>query len=241
MIVGAGISGIGAAVHLQRDCPAKTFTLLETKEAFGGTWRQHTYPGARSDSDLYTFGYGFKPWTGPPIATAGQILEYLDEVLDEHDLRRHIRYEHTITRADWCSDEAQWRLDVERVDTGESFSMTCDFLWMCSGYYRHSEGYTPDWPGFDTYEGQVVHPQHWPDDLDYAGKRVVVIGSGATAATLIPNMADDCEHITMLQRSPTYFYPRPNVDELAEQSERSTCRRSGSTRSCVARCSPTAR
>ncbi len=217
MVVGAGISGIGAAVYLQRDCPSKTFTLLETKEAFGGTWRQHTYPGARSDSDLYTFGYGFKPWTGPPIATAGQILEYLDEVLDEHDLRRHIRYEHTITRADWCSDEAQWRLDIVRVDTGESISMTCDFLWMCSGYYRHSEGYTPDWPGFDTYEGQVVHPQHWPDDLDYEGKRVVVIGSGATAATLIPNMADDCEHITMLQRSPTYFYPRPNVDELAEQ------------------------
>jgi len=217
MIVGAGISGIGAAVHLQRDCPSKTFTLLETKAEFGGTWRQHTYPGARSDSDLYTFGYGFKPWTGPPIATAGQILEYLDEVLDEHDLRRHIRYCHTTTRADWSSDDSLWHLDVQRTDTGESYSMTCNFLWMCSGYYRHSEGYTPAWPGLDEYRGQIVHPQHWPDDLDYAGKRVVVIGSGATAATLIPNMADDCEHITMLQRSPTYFYPRPNVDELAEQ------------------------
>ena len=217
LIVGAGISGIGAAVHLQRGCPTKTFALLETKEAFGGTWRQHTYPGARSDSDLYTFGYGFKPWTGPPIATAGQILEYLDEVLDEHDLRRHIRYQHTITTANWSSDDDRWHLEVERTDTGESFAMTCGFLWMCAGYYRHSKGYTPDWQGMGDFTGLVVHPQHWPDDLDYAGKRVVVVGSGATAATLIPNMADECEHVTMLQRSPTYFYPRPNVDELAEQ------------------------
>jgi cation diffusion facilitator CzcD-associated flavoprotein CzcO len=217
MIVGAGISGIGAAVHLQRDCPTKTFTLLETKTAFGGTWRQHTYPGARSDSDLYTFGYGFKPWTGPPIATAGQILDYLDEVLDEHDLRRHIRYEHTITDANWSSDDACWHLRVERADTGRSFTMTCGFLWMCAGYYRHSKGYTPEWDGMCDFEGRIVHPQHWPDDLELTGKRVVVIGSGATAATLIPNIADLCEHVTMLQRSPTYFYPRPNVDELAVQ------------------------
>jgi cation diffusion facilitator CzcD-associated flavoprotein CzcO len=217
LIVGAGISGIGAAFHLQRDLPSKTFALLETKSGFGGTWRQHTYPGARSDSDLYTFGYSFKPWTGPPIATADQILTYLDEVLDENDLRRHIRYEHTILTADWSSADRQWVLRVSRGDTGETFTLTCGFLWMCSGYYRHSKGYTPDWPGMDEFEGRIVHPQHWPDDLDYAGKRVVVIGSGATAATLIPNMADDCEHITMLQRSPTYFYPRPNVDELAEQ------------------------
>ena len=217
VIVGAGISGLGAAVHLQRDCPDKTFTLLETKEAFGGTWRQHTYPGARSDSDLYTFGYGFKPWTGPPIATGEQILQYLDEVVDENDLQRHIRYQHTILRADWSSDEGVWRLLVERGDNGESFEMTCGFLWMCSGYYDHTKGYTPEWAGLDEFQGEVVHPQHWPDNFDYRGKRVVVIGSGATAATLIPNMADETEHITMLQRSPTYFYPRPNVDELAEQ------------------------
>ena len=217
MIVGAGISGIGAAVHLQRECPTKTFTLLDTKESFGGTWRQHTYPGARSDSDLYTFGYGFKPWTGPPIATAGQILDYLDEVLDENDLRRHIRFQHTILTADWSTDDRLWTFTVERADTGATFVMTANFLWMCAGYYRHSEGYTPDWEGMNDFEGRIVHPQHWPEDLDYAGKKVIVIGSGATAATLIPNMADDCEHITMLQRSPTYFYPRPNVDELAEQ------------------------
>lgn len=217
LIVGAGISGLGAAVHLQRECSSKTFALIETKDGFGGTWRQHTYPGARSDSDLHTFGYGFKPWTGPPIATAEEILDYLDEVIDENDLKGHIRYRHTIDSANWSSDDALWHLAVTRLDTGESFAMTCNFLWMCSGYYRHSKGYTPDWDGFDDYQGQIVHPQHWPNDLDYKGKRVVVIGSGATAATLIPNMADDCEHITMLQRSPTYFYPRPNVDELAVQ------------------------
>ncbi len=216
LIVGAGISGIGGAYHLQQYCPTKSFVLLETKDTFGGTWAQHTYPGIRSDSDLYTFGYSFKPWTGPPIASADQILTYMHEVIDDNDLRRHIRYQHTITRADWSSEDQQWVLDVERGDTGEQLRFTCGFLWMCSGYYRHSEGYTPDWPGMERYQGRIVHPQTWPDDLDYTGKRVLVIGSGATAATLIPAMADDCEHVTMLQRSPTYFYPRPNVDELAD-------------------------
>ena len=216
LIVGAGISGIGGAYHLQRDCPTKSFVLLETKDTFGGTWAQHTYPGIRSDSDLYTFGYSFKPWTGPPIASADEILTYMNEVIDDNDLRRHIRYQHTITWADWSSEDKHWRLEVERGDTGETVWFTCSFLWMCSGYYRHSEGYTPDWPGMDRFRGRIVHPQTWPDDLDYQGKRVLVIGSGATAATLIPAMADDCEHVTMLQRSPTYFYPRPNVDELAD-------------------------
>ncbi len=216
LIVGAGISGVGAAYHLQQFCPAKSFALLETKETFGGTWAQHTYPGIRSDSDLYTFGYGFKPWTGPPIATADEILTYMNEVIDENDLRRHIRFHHTIVGGDWSSASQRWTLDVQRTDTGETLQITCGFLWMCAGYYRHSEGYTPEWPGMDRYEGQIVHPQTWPEDLDYSGKRVLVIGSGATAATIIPAMADECEHITMLQRSPTYFYPRPNSDELAE-------------------------
>jgi cation diffusion facilitator CzcD-associated flavoprotein CzcO len=216
LIVGAGISGIGAAYHLQQYCPGKIFALLETKETFGGTWVQHTYPGVRSDSDLYTFGYGFKPWTGPPIASAGEILTYMNEVIDENDLRRHIRFQHTIVRADWSSEANRWMLDVQRNDTGAMVQISCGFLWMCAGYYRHSEGYTPDWRGMDRYQGRIVHPQTWPEDLDYTGKRVVVIGSGATAATIIPAMADDCEHITMLQRSPTYFYPRPNSDELAE-------------------------
>ncbi len=216
LIVGAGISGIGGAYHLQQRCPTKSFVLLETKETFGGTWAQHTYPGIRSDSDLYTFGYSFKPWTGPPIAAAGEILTYLNEVIDENDLRRHIRYQHTIVGADWSSAAKHWVLDVERSDTGEMLRFTCGFLWMCAGYYRHSEGYTPDWPGIDQYLGRIVHPQTWPNDLDYMGKRVLVIGSGATAATIIPAMADDCEQITMLQRSPTYFYPRPNSDELAD-------------------------
>ncbi len=216
LIVGAGISGVGGAYHLKQFCPTKTFALLETKDTFGGTWAQHTYPGIRSDSDLYTFGYSFKPWTGPPIASAGEILTYMDEVLDENDLRRHIRFQHTIVRADWSSDDNRWVLDVERGDTGEMLRFTCGFLWMCAGYYRHSEGYTPDWPGMDRYQGRIVHPQTWPEDLDYTGKRVLVIGSGATAATIIPAMADDCEHVTMLQRSPTYFYPRPNNDELAD-------------------------
>jgi cation diffusion facilitator CzcD-associated flavoprotein CzcO len=216
LIVGAGISGIGGAYHLKERCPTKSFALLETKDTFGGTWAQHTYPGIRSDSDLYTFGYSFKPWTGPPIASADEILTYMNEVIDENDLRRHIRFQHTIVRADWSSDAKQWALDVVRPDTGEMLRFTCGFLWMCAGYYRHAEGYTPDWPGMDRYQGRIVHPQTWPDDLDYTGQRVLVIGSGATAATIIPAMADDCEHVTMLQRSPTYFYPRPNADELAD-------------------------
>ncbi len=216
LIVGAGISGIGGAYHLQQYCPTKSFAIFETKDTFGGTWAQHTYPGIRSDSDLYTFGYSFKPWTGPPIASAGEILSYLNEVIDENDLGRHIRYRHTIVRADWSTEAKRWVLDVERDDTGEMVRFTCGFLWMCAGYYRHSEGYTPDWPGMDRFQGRIVHPQTWPGDLDYTGKRVLVIGSGATAATLIPAIADDCEHVTMLQRSPTYFYPRPNVDELAD-------------------------
>lgn len=217
LIVGAGISGIDAAYHLQQNSPDRTFALLENQESFGGTWRTHTYPGIRSDSDLFTFGYGWKPWHGKPIASADKILNYLDEVLDEQDIRRHIRFSHQVRTATWSSDDQTWTLEIDHGDSGETSAMTCSFLWMCQGYYKHKAGYTPDFPGMDSFKGQIVHPQRWPEDLDYTGKRVVVIGSGATAATLIPAMADDCEHITMLQRSPTYFAARPNVNELAEQ------------------------
>jgi cation diffusion facilitator CzcD-associated flavoprotein CzcO len=221
LIVGAGISGIGAAYHLTTQCPEKRFMVLESLESFGGTWLTHTYPGIRSDSDLYTFGYRFKPWIGPPIATAGEILSYLGEVIDENDLARHIRYRHRIVRAEWSSAERRWTLLVARPDptTGdvEQTTFTCNFLWMCQGYYRHEQGYTPDWPGMDRYQGRIVHPQTWPDDIDLRDKRVLVIGSGATAATLVPNIADECEHVTVLQRSPTYFWADRNANELVDQ------------------------
>ena len=192
LIVGAGISGIGAAHHLKEKCPGKSYVMLETKASFGGTWRQHTYPGIRSDSDLYTFGYGFKPWTGQPIANGGAILNYLEEAMEEDHIEPHIRYEHEVLSASWSSADQHWILESRRKDTGATVHFTANFLWMCQGYYRHSEGYTPQWDGMDDFKGPIVHPQTWPEDLDYKGKRVLVIGSGATAATLIPNMADDC-------------------------------------------------
>ncbi|HIF65791.1 MAG TPA: NAD(P)/FAD-dependent oxidoreductase [Acidimicrobiia bacterium] len=216
LIVGAGISGIGGAYHLLQQCPTKSFVVLETMDSFGGTWKTHTYPGIRSDSDLYTFGYGFKPWTGPPIATGEQILQYLEEVVEENDIARHIRYKHTIETAEWSSETKLWTLKVTQTDRDEQLTFTCGFLWMCQGYYRHTDPYTPEWPGVDQFQGKVVHPQTWPDDLEYANKRIVVIGSGATAATLIPALADEAEHVTMLQRSPTFFVARPNSNELAD-------------------------
>lgn len=217
MIVGAGISGIGAAYHLSRQCSNKSFVVLEGMESFGGTWLMHTYPGIRSDSDLYTFGYRFKPWTGAPIATADEILRYMGEVIEENDLDRHIRYGHTIDRANWSNEEKSWAVEGTRTDGGEPFRLNADFLWMCQGYYRHSQGYTPEWEGMDEFQGSIVHPQTWPRDLDYADKNVVVIGSGATAATLVPAIADDCGHVTILQRSPTYFLPAGNQNPLADQ------------------------
>jgi cation diffusion facilitator CzcD-associated flavoprotein CzcO len=216
LVVGAGISGIGAAYHLQQQCPDKRYIVLESQNDFGGTWRTHTYPGIRSDSDLYTFGYRFKPWTGKPIATAQEILDYLSEVIDDNDLARNIRYGHDIATARWSGDDRRWTVQGTRTATGEQFTITASFLYMCQGYYRHSQGYTPTWPGMDRFRGTIVHPQTWPDGLDYQGKRVIVIGSGATAATIIPAMASDVEHITMLQRSPTYFISGRNVNELAD-------------------------
>jgi cation diffusion facilitator CzcD-associated flavoprotein CzcO len=216
LIVGAGISGIDAAYHLQQNFPQRTFALLETQESFGGTWLTHKYPGIRSDSDLFTFGYKWKPWMGAPIATAEEILKYLNEAIEENDLGRHIRYRQRVAAAAWSSEEQRWTLTIEDLDSGQRQTLSCNFLWMCQGYYRHAEGYTPEWPGMDRYQGRIVHPQTWPDDLEYQGKRVLVIGSGATAATLVPAMAGDCEHITLLQRSPTYFAPGLNRNELAD-------------------------
>ncbi|HWA60179.1 MAG TPA: NAD(P)/FAD-dependent oxidoreductase, partial [Caulobacteraceae bacterium] len=204
------------AYHLQQQCPDRSFVVLDALESFGGTWLTHKYPGVRSDSDLYTFGYRFKPWVGPPIATADEILKYMGEVIDENDLARHIRYRHKILKASWSSKENLWTIQALRTDTGETLTFTCNFLWMCQGYYRHSEGYTPEWEGMDTFKGRIVHPQTWPEDLDYKGKKVVLIGSGATAATVAPAMAPDCEHLTVLQRSPTYFIPGQNRNELAD-------------------------
>src|SRR4051794_30265924 len=217
VIAGAGISGIGAAYHLTTQCPGTSFVVLETQESFGGTWLTHRYPGIRSDSDLHTFGYRFKPWTSAPIASAAEILKYMGEVIEENDLARHIRYQHTITSAKWSSEENLWTIEATRTDTGERLRFTTNFFWMCQGYYRHTEGYTPEWKDMAKFKGGIVHPQKWPEDLDYKNKRVIVIGSGATAATLIPALANDCAHVTMLQRSPTYFRTGRNAIEIAEE------------------------
>lgn len=220
LVVGAGISGVGAAYHLTKQCPGARFVVLEAKASFGGTWITHRFPGIRSDSDLFTFGYRFKPWVGAPIASAAEILKYMGEVIDENDLGRHIRYHHRIDRASWSSANSRWTIDAVRTDTGEALSFTAGFLFMCQGYYRHSAGYTPEWEGMADFTGRTVHPQTWPDDLDYRGRRVVVIGSGATAATLIPAMAPQCAHITMLQRSPTYFRIGRNAIDIADELRR---------------------
>jgi len=216
LIVGAGISGIGAAYHLAKRCPNKSFVALDMQDSFGGTWWTHRYPGIRSDSDLHTFGYAFKPWTGPPIATSAEILAYMGEVIEENGLAQHIRYKHKIRLAHWRGRDKLWTIESTRTDTGEELTFTANFLWMCQGYYRHSQGYMPNWPAMETFKGRLVHSETWPEDLDYTNKKVVVVGSGATAATIIPAIADDCAHVTMLQRSPTFFITGRNVNELAE-------------------------
>jgi cation diffusion facilitator CzcD-associated flavoprotein CzcO len=215
VIVGAGISGVGGAYHLTKQCPGTSFVVLEGLESFGGTWLMHRYPGIRSDSDLYTFGYRFKPWTGAPIAGGDEILRYMGEVIEEHDLAPHIRYRHKITSAVWSSTQNRWTLEGTRGAAVEPFRLTATFLWMCQGYYRHEKGYTPEWKGMQDFKGRIVHPQTWPEDLNYKDKNVLVIGSGATAATVVPAIAADCAHITVLQRSPTYFIPARNENDLA--------------------------
>ena len=214
IIVGAGISGIGACVHLQKHCPERRFLVVESRGQIGGTWDLFRYPGIRSDSDMYTLGYNFKPWThAKSIADGPAILDYLAETVREHDLDRHIRFGHSVVSANWDSASARWTVDVDTADGRQQF--ICSFLYMCSGYYRYDHGYTPDFPGREEFPGPVVHPQHWPADLDYRGKQIVAIGSGATAVTLVPTLAQDAAGVTMLQRSPTWVVSRPSSDRLA--------------------------
>jgi monooxygenase len=218
LIVGAGLSGIGAAHHLQDRCPGKSYAILEAREEIGGTWDLFRYPGIRSDSDMHTLGYRFRPWTeAKSIADGPSILRYVRDTAREGGIDRRIRLRHRVVSAEWSSAEARWTVEAERTDTGETVSLTCGFLFMNSGYFRYDQGYTPDFPGLDRFSGRVIHPQHWPEDLDYAGKRVVVIGSGATAVTLVPAMAEEAAKVTMLQRSPTYVISMPAEDGLANR------------------------
>jgi cation diffusion facilitator CzcD-associated flavoprotein CzcO len=216
VIVGAGLSGIGAAWHLQDQCPGKSYLILEGRESLGGTWDLFRYPGIRSDSDMYTLGYNFKPWRdGKSIADGPSILRYVQETAAESGIDRHIRYRHRLTEARWSGKRACWTLTVLDASRDETVSVRCGFLMMCAGYYSYQAGYTPEFAGRERFRGRIVHPQAWPDDLDYRGKQVVVVGSGATAVTLIPEMASDAAHVVMLQRSPTYMVSMPDVDRLA--------------------------
>jgi len=216
LIVGGGISGIGAAYHVKTRLPGKTFAILEARDAIGGTWDLFRYPGIRSDSDLHTFAYEFKPWTSDnAIAGAPEILAYLQETVEENDLGRHIRFRHRVLSVEWASDDARWTVRGELAGSGEPFELTCGVLFSAAGYYDYSAGYTPEFAGRESFAGTIVHPQEWPEDLDYSGKRVVVIGSGATAVTLIPAMAGRAAHVTMLQRSPSYVLPLPVKDPIA--------------------------
>jgi cation diffusion facilitator CzcD-associated flavoprotein CzcO len=217
LIIGAGVSGIGAAHYMRERFPDRSLLILEAKDGPGGTWRTHRYPGVRSDSDLFTYGYQFKPWQGPAIAAGPAILSYLDEVITEEGLDRLIRYQHQVTSASWSTADRRWTVAVTQAGTGQRLRFTTSFLWMCPGYYNHDKPHQPQWTGLDRYQGIVVHPQRWPEDLDVTGKRVIVIGSGATAATLIPAIAQDAAHVTMLQRSPSYFLAPPGEDQLAAQ------------------------
>lgn len=216
LIVGAGLSGIGAAHHLQEAFPWRDYAILEAREELGGTWDLFRYPGIRSDSDMHTLGYRFRPWTQAKSITDGpSILEYVRQTAKDGGIDEKIRYGHKVVRAEWSSEQTRWNVEVERLDTGETQRVSCDYFWVCSGYYRYDEGFTPEFEGSDRFKGEIVHPQHWPEDLDYSGKRVVVIGSGATAVTLVPAMAEKASHVTMLQRSPTYIASLPAEDPIA--------------------------
>ena len=217
LIIGAGLSGIGGACHLRRNSPDRSFMILESREASGGTWDLFRYPGIRSDSDMYTFGYGFKPWSDKSsIADGHKILSYIREAAAEYDVEQHIRYQHKVVSASWSSTQSRWLVTAERGDTGEQVTISCQFIFSCSGYYDYDQGYTPEFAGIDKFKGQVIHAQHWPEQLDYQGKRVVVIGSGATAVTLVPAMSQDTASLVMLQRTPTYIASVPKEQPLAE-------------------------
>ncbi|HWE92051.1 MAG TPA: NAD(P)/FAD-dependent oxidoreductase [Pseudonocardiaceae bacterium] len=217
LIVGAGLSGIGAACHLQRERPGTSFAILEARDAIGGTWDLFRYPGIRSDSDMFTLGYSFQPWTAEKsIADGSTILDYIRRTAREYRVTDRIRFHHKVVRAEWSSEQARWTVQVRQLDSDHTVELTCRFLYVCSGYYRYDEGYTPAFPGADDFAGQLVHPQHWNSDVDYAGKRVVVIGSGATAVTLVPALAERAAHVTMLQRSPSYILSLPAADRVAD-------------------------
>jgi monooxygenase len=221
LIVGAGLSGVGAACHLHAECPDKTYAILESRGATGGTWDLFRYPGVRSDSDMFTLGYSFRPWTeAKSIADGDAIRTYIRQTAREYGVEDKIRLHHQVVSAEWSSQDARWTVEARRTDTGETVRITCSFLSVCSGYYRYDEGYTPHFEGSERFAGPIVHPQQWPQDLDYTGKRVVIIGSGATAVTLVPAMADTAAHVTMLQRSPSYVTSLPAKDPLADTLRR---------------------
>lgn len=216
VIVGAGLTGIGAAYHLQDKCPGKSCVILEGRDAMGGTWDLFRYPGVRSDSDMYTLGYNFKPWLGQKsIASGSSILNYIQQTAAENGIDQQIRYGHFVKKATWSSTDATWTVEAECKGTGEIIHLRCNFLLMCAGYYSYKGGYTPQFKGSERFAGDIIHPQHWPEDLDYADKQVIVIGSGATAMTLVPAIAEDAAHVVMLQRSPTYVASLPDEDKLA--------------------------
>ena len=216
MIVGAGLSGVGAGCRLQQRCPDKSFAILEARAAIGGTWDLFRFPGIRSDSDMFTLCYPFRPWSGArAIVDGASILDYIRETAREHGVDRMIRFHHRVVAARWSSADARWTVEVQRTDSGETLHLTCGFLFSCTGYYRYDEGYTPAFPGVERFGGEIVHPQFWTDDVDHGGKRVVVIGSGATAVTLVPALAQRARHVTMLQRSPSYVISLPAVDPVA--------------------------
>jgi monooxygenase len=224
LVIGAGLSGIGAAWHLQTHCPTRTFAILEARDAIGGTWDLFRYPGIRSDSDMYTLGYRFGPWLGgKSIADGPSIKAYIEETAREHGIDRKIRFDHRVVRAEWSSNEARWTVRVEVGPDRTPALLTCGFLYACTGYYDYARGYTPEWPGTERFRGRIVHPQHWPEDLDYSGRRVVVIGSGATAVTLVPALVEGpgaAANVTMLQRSPTYVATLGTRDRIAEALRR---------------------
>jgi cation diffusion facilitator CzcD-associated flavoprotein CzcO len=221
LVVGAGLSGIGAGYHLQTNCPKKTYAILEGRDVIGGTWDLFRYPGIRSDSDMYTLGYSFRPWSeAKAIADGPSILNYVRETARDYGIDKQIRFQHQVKRASWSTPDARWTVEAERGPDRELVRYTCNFLFMCAGYYDYAGGYMPEFPGIETYAGQLVHPQKWPENLDYAGKNVVVIGSGATAVTLVPELAKQAGHVTMLQRSPTYVVSRPAEDAFANRLRR---------------------
>ena len=221
LIIGAGLSGIGAAHHLQARCPDRSYAILEGRSRIGGTWDLFRYPGVRSDSDMYTLGYSFRPWEEPrAIADGPAILQYVKDTAREGGIERHIRFDHPVRRASWSSQTARWTVEAECGEAALPVRFTCNFLFMCGGYYRYDAGYTPEFAGIERFGGRVVHPQQWTDDIAYAGQRVVVIGSGATAVTLVPELAKTAAHVTMLQRSPTYVVARPAVDGMANWMHR---------------------